>query len=273
MKKVIIFGGTHGNEWTGVFAVKKYSETLTKEFPDLDITFVLANPEAFKLNRRFKDEDLNRAFQFLHEDRPDSYEHQRAKELKDLIVKEPCFVVDLHTTTANMGKTVIISHDQPLNFHVASSVTDCKIILSKDPHRKYLASQSDFGLMIEVGPVPNNVIDAVALEGTIAILRQVLHSVSTLTNLTSGATEIYEEVEDIFYPQNEQGELTSYIHSEFQDKDFVPVNGEYTPFRLFTGEEVKLKTKEELFPIFINEAAYYPSKLAFTLCRKQVLKF
>lgn len=273
MKKVIVFGGTHGNEWTGVYAIKKYAETLKKEFPTLDITFILSNPEAFKLGKRFKDEDLNRAFQYLSEERPDSYEHERAKELKELIVSEPCFVVDLHTTTANLGKTVIISHDQSINFHVASHIRDCKIILSKDPNRKYLASQSDFGLMIEVGPVANNVIESHALEGTVQILREVLTSLSTLANLTTGSTEIYEEIEDIFYPQDENGELLGYIHRSFQHQDFVPLSGDYVPFKLFTGEDVRKTTKEELFPIFINEAAYYPSRLAYTLCRKRVLKY
>jgi succinylglutamate desuccinylase len=277
LKKVIIFGGTHGNEWTGVYAVKKFAQTLTEEFKNLDLVFVHANPEAYKLNRRFKDEDLNRAFQFLHEERPESYEHQRAKELKAIIDAEPCFVIDLHTTTSNMGKTVIIGRDRAENFHVAShllqTLNDCRIIVSKDPNRKYLASQSDFGLMIEVGPVANNVIEGVVFEGTLDILREVLRSVSTLSNLTTGSAEIYEEIEDIFYPQDENGELDAFIHESFQNKDFVPVNGEYVPFKTFGGAEIKMKTSEELFPIFINEAAYYPTRLAFTLCRKKVLTF
>ena len=277
MKKVIIFGGTHGNEWTGIYAIKKYAESLAKEFPDLDLHFVHANPEAFKINRRFKDEDLNRAFQYLHEDRPDSFEHKRAKELKEMILEGPCFVLDLHTTTSNMGKTVIISHDRALNFFVAKNLTeklsDCRVILSPDPNRKYLASQSEFGMMIEVGPVANSVIDGVGLEGTLQLMREVLRSLTTLPSLTGGSVEIYEEIEDVFYPQNENGELTAYIHPLYQGKDFHPVNGEYGPFKSFTGEDLKRMTKETLYPIFINEAAYYPVKLAYTLCRKRKFDF
>lgn len=276
-KKVIIFGGTHGNEWTGVYAIKKYAEILASEFPQLDLHFVFANPEAFKINRRFKDEDLNRAFQFLHEDRPHSFEHNRAKELKAMIDQERCFVIDLHTTTSNMGKTVIISHDRPMNFFVAKNLTerlsDCRVILSPDPNRKYLASQSEFGMMIEVGPVANGVIDGVVLEGTLQLLREILRSLTTPGDFTSGSLEIYEEIEDVYYPQNENGEISSYIHSGFQDKDFLPVKGTYLPFKSFTGEDQYRETKEELFPIFINEAAYYPVKLAYTLCRKRNLKF
>lgn len=277
MKKVIVFGGTHGNEWTGIYAIKKYADVLAKEFPSLDLHFVHANPEAFKINRRFKDEDLNRACQFLSESRPDSFEHNRARELKAMIDKEPCFVIDLHTTTSNMGKTVILSHDRPMNFFVAKNLSDhlkdCRVILSPDPNKKYLASQSEFGMMIEVGPVANGVIDGVVLEGTLQLLREILRALSTPGDFTSGSVEIYEEIEDVFYPQNENGELTAYIHADFQDKDFHPVRGTYLPFKTFAGVDQTRETKEELYPIFINEAAYYGVKLAYTLCRKRNLQF
>ena len=276
-KKVLIFGGTHGNEWTGVYAITKYAGELKTSFPELDIHFIHANPEAFKLNRRFKDEDLNRAFQFLNENHTDSYEHLRAREIKNLIEKETCFVLDLHTTTSNMGNTLIISHNEKVNFQIAAellkNLKDTRIIYSPDTHRKYLASQSHFGMMIEVGPVANGVINSKTLESTLALMKEFLRSVSTLSSLTGGSTEIYEEVEDIFYPENEHGELMAYIHPTFQDKDFTPIAGSYTPFRTFHGEDGEMETKEELYPIFINEAAYYPRKLAFTLCKKRAMTF
>ncbi len=276
IKKVIIFGGTHGNEWTGVYAIKKYGEKLRLQFPTLDLHFVHANPEAFLINKRFKDEDLNRAFQYLHEDRPNSYEHQLAHTYKKMVDEEVCFVVDLHTTTSNMGNTIIISHPQPLNFQMASILSkqlkDTRIILSPDPNKKYLASQSEFGMMIEVGPVSNGLIKAEALEGTLNLLEVILLSLANLQSLTAGQLEIFEEIEDVFYPQDEAGNMNAYIHPEFQDKDFTRIEGDYVPFRTFEGESVTLKTKEVLYPIFINEAAYYPSKMAFTLCRKRMLQ-
>jgi aspartoacylase len=274
--KVLVFGGTHGNEWTGVYVVKKYAETLKKEFPSLDLSFIHANPEAFKVNKRFKDEDLNRAFQFLQENRPSSYEHGRAREIKKMITGSPCFVVDLHTTTSNMGNTVIISHENALNFFIAKKLTerlsDTRVILSPDPGRKYLASQSEFGMMIEVGPVANGVLHSVPLEGTIAVLKEVLRELSTLKNLTSGSIEIYEEIEDIYYPEKD-GEITAYIHHELQGKDFFEIEGDYSAFQTFEGHTLRMKTEEKLFPIFINEAAYYPGKLAYTFCRKRILNY
>jgi succinylglutamate desuccinylase len=273
--KVIIFGGTHGNEWTGIYAVRKFATVLSKEFPSLNLEFIHANPEAFSINRRYKDEDLNRAFQFLDENRKQSYEHQRAKELKELITHN-CLVIDLHTTTSNMGNTLILTQDQPINFYLASKIVEkdknTKVLFSPDPEKKYLASQSPFGLMIEIGPVPNSVLDGRTLQATLDLLRGILHEISTFTHLSTGSIEIFEEVEDVFYPEH-KGELCAYIHQDFQGKDFQHILGEFIPFRTFEGGEVTNKTTEKLYPIFINEAAYYPEKLAFTLCKKNTKSF
>ncbi len=275
--KVLIFGGTHGNEWTGVMAVTQYAEVFKKKFPTLDLHFVLCNPEAYKINRRFKDEDLNRAFQFLHESRPDSYEHHRARELKALIDAQDCFVIDLHTTTSHMGKTVILCHNHPLNLKVSEELTqkmrDCRIILSPDPNKKYLASQSEMGMMIEVGPVANGLVEPVVLEGTLSILEGILSALAAPSETLKNCVEVYEEIQDVHYPQSENNLPSAYIHSDFQGKDFCEINGDYTPFKTFAGHNIHLKTNEKLYPIFINEAAYYPQQLAYTLCRKRILKY
>lgn len=277
MKKVLVYGGTHGNEWTGVYLVEKYAEYFRKKHPKLDIEFILANPEAHKINRRFKDEDLNRAFQFLGEKRPNSYEHQRARDIRDKILSGPCFVIDLHTTTSNMGKTLIVTDYNPLvlwvSKEVSAKVADTRVIGSPDPGKKYLASQVPSSLMIEVGPVANGVIDPVVLEGTVALLDQLLLSLSEAPESPKGEIELYVEVEDVKYPLDEKGQLSAYIHSGFQGKDFTVIEGNYSPFRKFSGEEMIFKTLGPRFPIFINEAAYYPQHLAYTLCEKQTLTF
>ncbi|HXH30310.1 MAG TPA: aspartoacylase [Bacteriovoracaceae bacterium] len=277
LDRVLVFGGTHGNEWTGVYAVNRYAALLQREFAGLDLGFHFSNPEAHRLNKRFKDEDLNRAFQFLHEDRPLSFEHQRAREIKQLIDEKQTFVIDLHTTTANMGTTVILTSYHPLNLWVAGEISrglpECKIIGSLDTQKKYLASQSQFGMMIEVGPVANGVLNAKALESTIAVLRGIFSALSRQHEMTSGQVEVYQEINDIYYPKNEKGELEAYIHSAFQDRDFCVVSGAYTPFKKFSGEDITLHTLEDLFPVFINEAAYYPQQLAYSLCRKVTKTF
>ena len=62
---IVVAGGTHGNERTGVSLVQKWMahpecyESLCKS---ANVELVLANPEAMRLNRRYRDFDLNRAF-------------------------------------------------------------------------------------------------------------------------------------------------------------------------------------------------------------------
>jgi len=269
-KKIFIVGGTHGNEWTGIFVVEKYAEFFKQKYPQLQLEFILANPEARKLGKRFKDEDLNRAFQFLEEKRENSYEHSRARELKEKL-SEDCFIIDFHTTTSNMGKTLILTSYDPLNLWVSSKVSskfsDARIIGSPDPHKKYLASQSEQSLMIEVGPIANGIVDPVVLEGSLALLDQILSSLSDIPQTLNGEIDLYEEIEEISYPEDKEG-ISGYIHRDLMGKDFRPLSGGFKAFTLFNGEDVELKTNEELYPIFINEAAYYPTRQAFTLCRR-----
>jgi aspartoacylase len=276
-KKVLVFGGTHGNEWTGVKIVENYLSHFQNKYPGLKLEFILANPEANKLNKRFKDEDLNRAFQYLGEDRKNSYEHDRAREIRTLITSEDCFVIDLHTTTSNMGKTIVISDYHPYNLQLCSRVKEkiagCRMIGAPDPGKKYLASQTKFGLILEVGPTPNGLINGPVLEETLLLLDQIFDEISKTNSLEKGSLEVFEEIQNVNYPSNPRGEISSYIHSTFQGKDFTPVKGKYKAFRTFHGEDIELTTTDEMYPIFINEAAYYPQQLAFTLCRKINLTF
>ena len=274
--RVVIVGGTHGNEWTGIKIVTHYQEHLKKKFPKLRLEFIFANPDAYKKNTRFVDEDLNRAFQFLDECRT-TYEHKRAREIRTIIHREPCLVLDLHTTTSKMGNTLILPHYHALNLSLCAKLSrifkDCRVIGAPDPGKKYLASQSEFGIILEVGPVANSVVDAIPLESTLSLIESILEEMSDPKSTEIDSLELYEETQDIPYPTNEKGDLSAYINSEFQEKNFEAINGDYTPFKSFQNEDIGMKTGESLHPIFINEAAYYPQKLAFTLCRKRTLNF
>ncbi|MDP2630707.1 MAG: succinylglutamate desuccinylase/aspartoacylase family protein [Candidatus Uhrbacteria bacterium] len=97
---IVIVGGTHGTEPVGINA----SVVLHRYFTDHQeallrgkITFILGNPQAYKENVRFIDENLNRAF---HENTSDTVEGKRAQEiqshLKHTIVTA---LLDLHSVS------------------------------------------------------------------------------------------------------------------------------------------------------------------------------
>jgi aspartoacylase len=58
IKRVVVVGGTHGNEYTGVWCIKAMahqSQDLKTKYPSLDISTLLANPQAhLKTNDSFK---------------------------------------------------------------------------------------------------------------------------------------------------------------------------------------------------------------------------
>lgn len=63
IKKVAIFGGTHGNELTGVFLVKHWLENGAEiQRTGLEVKPFITNPRAVKKCTRYIDCDLNRIF-------------------------------------------------------------------------------------------------------------------------------------------------------------------------------------------------------------------
>lgn len=54
-----------------------------------------------------------------------------------------------------------------------------------------------------------------------------------------------------------------------QDRDFCLLHPEDPLFQTFSGETLRYKGKEPLYPFFINECAYYEKGIALSLARKR----
>ena len=175
------------------------------EYPTLVIDTLLANPRAFIQNRRFVDVDLNREFSteklvlrtrdcnndnnnnnnnlskddLRQQELP--YETIRAYEIDSLLgpkvnVVNPNVdvVIDLHTTTSNMGITLIIPEGDALMSQAAAYVLNkCRLEYSDTNNngatclmhavpqradRMNLSSCGLHGFTIEVGPIPQGVL-------------------------------------------------------------------------------------------------------------------
>lgn len=142
VRRAALLGGTHGNELTGVTSVRRRSGDKGRALPSdsalpqpylprsFQLHSLISNPGAVAANRRYLDYDLNRCFsrRLLSQTDRAGYEHQRAQVLnRQLGPKDSpdplCqFVIDLHTTTAGLGPTVIIREDDPLARIVAAAV-------------------------------------------------------------------------------------------------------------------------------------------------------
>jgi hypothetical protein len=87
--KILVLGGTHGNELLGVKLVK----LLQKNQID-GVDAIIANPKAVTAGTRFTESDLNRSF---GDSFTDTYETARALELKELAAAYDV-VLDFHNT-------------------------------------------------------------------------------------------------------------------------------------------------------------------------------
>jgi succinylglutamate desuccinylase len=102
---VIVLGGVHGDEKTGIELVKSLHTLFERGDIKLvrgKLTLALGNEEAIRLNRRATtpDRNLNRMFTRVHLEGPvlDFYESKRAKELAP-ILQSADISLDIHSTS------------------------------------------------------------------------------------------------------------------------------------------------------------------------------
>jgi succinylglutamate desuccinylase len=272
MRDVFIVGGTHGNEWTGITIVENLKHQIQNP-SKLDLHYLLANPEAFKINRRYKDEDLNRVFAKLDSNpKSQTYEFQRAQEIRtQLLTKPDAAIIDLHTTTGNMGRTLIIPSlsqwHKCLALHVSQKLPDTKIIVTLNHSKKYLATQLDHGAIIEVGPCSQGVNNPLVIEQTIELTNCILEFIDKNDLSQTGHFDYYVETEEVHYPQK-NGMLSGMVHASLQNREFYPLKKGDALFYHFDGTTQNYEGDKTFYPIFINEAAYYPYNIAMVLCEK-----
>lgn len=289
IKQVAVVGGTHGNEFSGIYLLKKWQKNPQQlARAGLNIETVFANPKGFEENKRYIDCDLNRQFtaQSLADSSLANYEQSRAKAINlQLGPKGDAktdFIIDLHNTTSNMGPTLILLQSDDFNkkmgAYVLSKMPEAVIVYedneSMDEHY-FLASIAPQGVIVEIGPQPQSVIRQDVLDWmenmTHAILDFVaLYNEDNLPELPA-SYEAYRYVESLKLPEDEAGERIGMVHKNVQDNDFKPLTKGDPIFTLFDGGEVCYEGDYEAYPHFINEAAYYDNNLAMSLGEKIIV--
>ncbi len=288
IKRVAIIGGTHGNELTGIYLVKKFDRT-----PELiarsnfETIAMLANPQACETGTRYIDIDLNRCFlrQDLANPNLSSYEAERAKEIYHIFGSQDSdqqdLIVDLHSTTANMGLTFILASQHLFNLQLAAHLTSVypslKILASEVEYQDspLLRSISELGCTVEVGAVAQGVLDASLFQQTEALIATILDWVEAYNQGTISPVKhsltIYERIQAIDYPRTESGEIQAMIHPRLQFRDYEPLNPGDPMFLTFDGESIAYTGTSTVYPIFINEAAYYEKGIAMYFTQKQIV--
>ena len=287
--RVLIVGGTHGNELTGAYFIKKLERS-----PDLlanrsfQIQTLLGNPKAFTKGVRYIDQDLNRSFdrQSLQNLTQCNYEIERAREIAQSFEQSSdaavTFIIDLHSTTANMGLTLILDTDAPfilqLAAHLSAKIPALKVYSSVNSGRSNdaLRSLSFLSLCLEVGPLAQGTLDADLFQKTEEVVGEILNYLeqSNRGELQpyQGELDLYQYLESVDYPKDSQGNLRAMIHPQLQSRDYEVLNPGDPMFLTFDYEAIAYNGGSVVYPVFINEAAYYEKGVAMTLTNKQRLR-
>ncbi len=286
IKQVAITGGTHGNELTGVHLLKHWqANTELVNRDSFNTELVLTNPQANHVNRRYLDQDLNRQFKVdeLNDSSLPGIERARARELNAILgpKEDPLidFIIDMHTTTANMGMSLIFNTGDPLvvgmAFYVQQKMPDAMLFFDpvdrlQDNFLTSLARHN--GFLIEVGAVPQGLLRADVYQQT---EEAVLHCLDYLELHNKGEVpELpkrrsgYQFIEKVKLPEDEQGDIAAMVHPDLQDQDYQPIKTGDPLFMTLSGETMPYQGEQTVYGAFINEAAYYDAHVGLSFMKK-----
>jgi aspartoacylase len=71
------------------------------------------------------------------------------------------------------------------------------------------------------------------------------------------------------YPKQQDGKIFAMVHPELQDKDYQALNPGDPMFITFDNKAIVYEGASTVWPIFINEAAYYEKGIAMCLTQRQ----
>lgn len=286
---VAITGGTHGNELTGVYLVHHYlknPEAISR--PSFECLPLHVNLKAMEQCTRYVDTDLNRCFtcKDLEDTTLTTYEALRAKEINQLLgpkgsdTPKVDFIMDLHTTTSNMGMSLCLSTKDPLTWQAAAYAKEQLPTLnifyweSNEREPSFISAVPPSGFTIEVGPIPQGVLNPKIYQQTDSIVQTLLDFIE-LHNADKAPAyseiEIFDYVTHLDYPRDEEGTLTAMLHPSVQNSGYFKLNKGDPLFMSLEGETITYEGDEALYTVFVNEAAYYEKGVAMQLCRKKVL--
>ena len=288
INKVAITGGTHGNELTGVYLINKYKKNprLVKR-DSFQTLFMHTNVGAIKKCTRYIDKDLNRTFikKDLANPMKYSYEDILAKNINEKLGPKGAkktavdFIVDLHSTTSDMGLSLVIDNDSKLTWQIAAYLKEMEPDLhifrwmGDTKEVSFVNSITKDGLAIEVGPIPQGVLRADLFFKTEKLVGYILDYFENYntdkTNKTYKTIEIYDHIKLLDFPRSKDGEINATVHPNLQDNGYYKLTKGDPLFVTLEGNVINYEEENEVYALFINEAAYYEKGFAMCLAEKK----
>ena len=286
--KVLLVAGTHGNELNAPWLFDAWQRDPSRRPAcDLELVLAIGNPAARAAGRRYLERDLNRSFD------PDRLADAGSRELevdraRQLLADhgpagaDPCLVAfDLHSTTASMGNSLVVYGQRPADLALAAGLQG-RLGLPIYLHEAdavqtgYLVERWPCGLVIEVGPVPQGVVQPAILQQTRLALEAAL---AVLMEARAGQLQLprqlvlHHHLCSLDLPRHGDGAPRGVIHPRRQGRDWQPLHPGDPLFLSEAGETLAYDPPaglglDPVWPVFINEAAYGEKGIALSLTRR-----
>ena len=283
LKKILIVAATHGNEINPVWALNQYFNKENRVYKNIEYKYIIGNPLAYERGVRYVDTDLNRSFDLI--DSPDklNYEINRAKFLVEkfgIQGFDPCEIaIDLHTTTSNMGSSIVLYGRRIKDFCLAALLQH-KFGLPIYLHEKdkkqtgFLVEAWPCGLVIEIGSVAQNFYDQNIINRFLVIISSLRKEINKLeNNIIELPKELIVHVhqESIDYPKDKKGNITGLIHPERINQDWKSIKKGDPLFLDEYGNSIVYQGEEFIRPVFIGEVSYKEKNIAMSYTKKEVI--
>jgi len=288
VQRILIVSGTHGNEINPVWAVKQFNKEENSLNHGIEYEYIIGNPAAYEKGCRYIDVDLNRSFkesENFDQHKNSFYETNRANFLVDefgIDGSKPCQIaIDLHTTTANMGTSIVMYGRRSKDFCLAALLQN-KFGLPIYLHEKdkaqtgFLVEAWPCGLVIEIGAVAQNFYDQNIINRFSLIISSLREEIDKLNNkFIELPKELVVHVHQgsIDYPRDEKGDIDGLIHPERINQDWKMIKKGDPLFLDSQGIIHKSEQDQLIWPVFIGEVAYKEKKIAMSYTEKEVICF
>ncbi len=286
--QVLFIAGTHGNEINASWLINQWiKKPEIINVNDFEVVKVIGNPEALHNCKRYLDCDLNRSFreELLNDDQLALYEIERARELllnfgpKGLNACQ--IAIDLHSTTSSMGTSIVVYGRRPADLAIASllqSRIGFPIYLHEgdDNQKGFLVESWPCGLVIEIGPVPQGLLNAKVINQTklaLNIFLEELGKLNTKKAFFPDKIRVHRHVKSIDYPRTVDGEIEAFVHPSRQGSDWHPIENGAPLFLKSDGSVIRFEGSETFVPVFINEAAYMEKNIAMSFTKRETWEF
>ena len=286
--RVLVVAGTHGNEINGPWLLDQWQQHPNLvDSQGLDVQLAIGNPAACLQGRRYLDRDLNRSFRPDLLEKASSMPAEADREMLQALAlleqfgpkgQTPCdLVVDLHSTTSAMGNCLVVYGRRPVDLALAALVQHrlgLPIYLHEADaaQQGFLAERWPCGLVIEVGPVPQNVRRSDIVLQTRLALEAVLAAITSVRDGTARYPDqvvIHRHLGSLDLPRRSSGEPDALVHPNLQGRDWQPLKGGDPLFINAESKPLGFEGEDGVVPLFINEAAYAEKAIALSFSKQE----